>query len=853
VIWPSRRSSQLPQLNSLLSLDGLSQLREEEGEKPTVCKTSNARARNQTPGSFVSSGDENNSGNGSDLGGGNSSEPSAAPRREVLTWAMGVRGNPRLAMANLSVMLLVLLTMTNLALDLIHAQMHRIDSPYDYDALSTEVIVPPFRYTLPVNDASRRPRLGLGSAAIGSLTDALSPILPFTGGVDLRRAEGLDEWCDALSSFFGSLRLPWSPFSSAFSSSASGAQPSDGNLSASGSAIRSSDYNHASYTAMVRRPILSESVPFFPLDKIAQLTLGDISTAFSYIIEANREGVDTDEVKSTLSTRTKEMALAIEEATAISRGDGINFAQTKARQSNHQEVEIGPIAQSAGYGDIDALQFCAAMRIFAEWRLLRQVPDGYKGYAVGMSLGHRDIVQNVAKIENAVHSLIDSRASHTLSFHANQQDGDDAVDSSPPIVTSPTLRELLRYEIETDINPSANLPRLREKSAAMGLLWVRRQFHYQTSIFSNILDVPEIHPTARDAVVAAYSEVYNAFHGWAVQKIFNYSFQAAPEAEVIYRFMNPEYLEKVTNAALRGETEFREEEAPHTPAQKEEKNLHDPDENDDGEDAVESDEDGDSDASDNGNEDDKEDDADASEEDKAEEEAYDINLDYVVNANNPSGVVPPYEIVNVNNGTIAAANLSAHLTMKNHQGTNKTHSDSTKTKVKKISNGNNPLLKLGAHIAVEWDKFGNQIGDEWDKLGKHVGGEWDKLGKHLNGEISKFGDEVGKISGEFDKLGKQVGGEWDKLASNVIRLFSKNDLSARSGRNEAKSVGVDETGGNKKKSIGLEGEELEQYVTHQMLLDAQKHIIKYLEIAEPLLKDLSGLFDEMNMDDPTKV
>eukprot|EP00957_Ditylum_brightwellii_P072933 5542634-Ditylum_brightwellii.AAC.1 len=88
-----------------------------------------------------------------------------------------------------------------------------------------------------------------------------------------------------------------------------------------------------------------------------------------------------------------------------------------------------------------------------------------------MSLGHRDIVQNVAKVKNAVHLLIDSRASHTLSFHANQQDGDDAVDSSPPIVTSPTLRELLRYEIETDINPSANLPRLREKSAAMGLLW----------------------------------------------------------------------------------------------------------------------------------------------------------------------------------------------------------------------------------------------------------------------------------------------------------------------------------------------------------------------------------------------
>jgi hypothetical protein len=45
-----------------------------------------------------------------------------------------------------------------------------------------------------------------------------------------------------------------------------------------------------------------------------------------------------------------------------------------------------------GLGAVDALKFSAAMRVFAEWRLLRQVPEGYKGFAIGMSLGHKELL-----------------------------------------------------------------------------------------------------------------------------------------------------------------------------------------------------------------------------------------------------------------------------------------------------------------------------------------------------------------------------------------------------------------------------------------------------------------------------
>jgi hypothetical protein len=51
---------------------------------------------------------------------------------------------------------------------------------------------------------------------------------------------------------------------------------------------------------------------------------------------------------------------------------------------------------SDDFGEIDALKF-SSHAFFAEWRIVRQIPVGYKGYAVGMSLGHKDVVQNLAK------------------------------------------------------------------------------------------------------------------------------------------------------------------------------------------------------------------------------------------------------------------------------------------------------------------------------------------------------------------------------------------------------------------------------------------------------------------------
>jgi hypothetical protein len=143
------------------------------------------------------------------------------------------------------------------------------------------------------------------------------------------------------------------------------------------------------------------------------------------------------------------------------------------------------------------------------------------------------VVQNVAKIEQAAHHWID-----------NQVDMDDDNEEMREL-RSPTLRELMEYEIDANVHDNSKLPRLKDKTAAMGLLWVRRQLQYQTALFANVIQVPAVFESTNAAVSAGYAEVYGKYHGWAVQKIFNYSFQSAPEPSEIFKVMNPHRLKEV--------------------------------------------------------------------------------------------------------------------------------------------------------------------------------------------------------------------------------------------------------------------------------------------------------------------
>jgi Glycolipid transfer protein (GLTP) len=428
------------------------------------------------------------------------------------TWTVG----------KISLIFLILASLTDFAT----LQLKSLESPELYDALSSEVIRPAFSYHSSSSANNHKPKPGLlGSAAISSVTDALSPILPFAGGVDLRRE---DYWISS-SNPFEALRSLATQIHDAFAASKSDASnPEATSLLEKSERTKSSSNSRPPKIAHV--VAISAPEPFVKIDVIADLTLGELAQTFQYVAASSKEGFREGRFLSGLSPRLQQIILATKNVAAKSRGATVLDTSVSVASDGDSEA--------AAPGSFDILKFCAAMRIFAEWRMVRNCPDGYKGFAMGMSLGHKDIVQNLAKIEQAAHSWLDRRA-------------DDMMDSDVPAMElrSPTARQLLAGEIELDVHPK--LPYLKEKTAGMGLLWVRRQLHYHTQLLDNAMQVPRRFANIKDAVSAAYTEVYDRYHGWAVQKIFNYSFQSAPDEKIIFRHMNPHRLKEAYQAARR--------------------------------------------------------------------------------------------------------------------------------------------------------------------------------------------------------------------------------------------------------------------------------------------------------------
>jgi len=325
---------------------------------------------------------------------------------------------------------------------------------------------------------------------------------------------------------------------------------------------------------------LANTKPFVPINRIAEMTLKDLELVFRYAIDCNRDGFDAnvfarpkkgghgdndgdndgafgDTVRQQpVNVNMLDVMEAMDRVTAKCRGVKILPAQTQRRVSFNGS---GPLSPSTSYGDVDALQFCAAMRLLGEWRSLRQVPPGFKKYAIGMNLGRKDIVQNIAKVEQACHGWIEARSSSLSSGRRGRIDtnGDSTIHKHShvgeiPLGTnlprySPTIRQLMLDEIKMDIHP--RLPRLKENSSTMGFLWLRRQLQYQTVTFGNVLHVPERYPTVISAVGSAYNTVFARFHGWTIRKIFNYSFKAAPDADLIFRHMDPKHLNDVVTGS----------------------------------------------------------------------------------------------------------------------------------------------------------------------------------------------------------------------------------------------------------------------------------------------------------------
>jgi Glycolipid transfer protein (GLTP) len=261
---------------------------------------------------------------------------------------------------------------------------------------------------------------------------------------------------------------------------------------------------------------LSSSTPFFSIESIGDMTLSDVGKVFEYAAKSTQSDFDQLQFASELEPRAKNALQAVDLASAESRGANVRM----------QKI-VTPPGYMSRPGDIDTFNFCAVMRLLTEWRMVRQVPEGHASFAVSMKMGHRDVCKNLAKIEEAAHDYID-----------HQRDTHGAVE-----LFSPTLRDLLQYEVDTNVHQC--LPRLTEVSGAMGLLWVRRQLQFQLAFFENAINSKKF-PTSSDAYQAAYTQVYQRYHGRTIALIFNKSLNSAPERQEVYKCMNPNRLREVT-------------------------------------------------------------------------------------------------------------------------------------------------------------------------------------------------------------------------------------------------------------------------------------------------------------------
>ena len=245
------------------------------------------------------------------------------------------------------------------------------------------------------------------------------------------------------------------------------------------------------------RSVMSSSIfHHYPEAKVKSLSLGETGDLFSFA--QNRKCSAGAGITSCKAFNAVETA-----AKAVVTGSPSYLAVSPKQQR----------------GSMDALHFCGVMRIFADWRALRQIPpSGYKTYATGITLGQKDILLNVKKIENAARAWIERRK---------------AVQGT--IRKRPTLRDLLKEEVDTNVH-TRGLPKLEDESAATGLLWARRQLEYQNKLYRNFND-NRYKDNISEAVRKAYDDVYSKYHGWAVRKVFQYSAAAAPPLELLIEHM----------------------------------------------------------------------------------------------------------------------------------------------------------------------------------------------------------------------------------------------------------------------------------------------------------------------------
>jgi len=90
-----------------------------------------------------------------------------------------------------------------------------------------------------------------------------------------------------------------------------------------------------------------------------------------------------------------------------------------------------------------------------------------------------------------------------------------------------TLASLLELERNSGIHDGN---RLKDPSAAMGLLWIRRSLAFQSDLYGSLVPADGMHP--KDAAYEAYNEHLSPYHGWMLRTVTPASLSQMPHRAV---------------------------------------------------------------------------------------------------------------------------------------------------------------------------------------------------------------------------------------------------------------------------------------------------------------------------------
>jgi hypothetical protein len=150
--------------------------------------------------------------------------------------------------------------------------------------------------------------------------------------------------------------------------------------------------------------------------------------------------------------------------------------------------------------------------------------------------------------------------------------------------------------------------------------------------------------------------------------------------------------------------------------------------------------------------------------------------------------------------------------------------------------GNASEVQSSSQVPLEIDI--KRKSDNWmDKLMNQVA----KLVDHIDREVSKMGEKLLES--------QQLLSNWGDM-----KALDNGDLQEIQTSKDLQMIDVAMPSNcNNTNGFTLEGPELEMYISHEMEKHIRNQISYYLQLMKPITFDLEELFEELNMNDPSKV